>query len=90
MQHVYLGKSLDDPNTYLVNDTADPLQRSLNCMDLTDVPIGAPTGAVSTWAAPAGERVTVIIAIAAKMIIWQSSQCCLSGIDMVAELERSC
>jgi hypothetical protein len=28
-QHAPLARSADDPNTYLVNDTADPLQRSL-------------------------------------------------------------
>ena len=28
-QHAPLVRSADDPNTYLVNDTGDPLQRSL-------------------------------------------------------------
>lgn len=45
----------EDPNTYLVNDTADPLQRSLTCLELTDVLMGAPPpGASATWAPPAG------------------------------------
>ncbi|CAD7701447.1 unnamed protein product [Ostreobium quekettii] len=49
-EHVLLFKSASDRNTYLVNDTADPLQRSLNCLDLTDVLLGAPPpGASSTF-----------------------------------------
>ncbi|DBB08963.1 TPA: hypothetical protein ACH3X3_007597 [Trebouxia sp. C0006] len=54
-QHVYLVKGSEDPNSYLVNDTADPLQRSLTCLELTDVLMGAPPpGASSTWGPPAG------------------------------------
>ncbi|CAD7699808.1 unnamed protein product [Ostreobium quekettii] len=49
-EHVLLFKSASDRNTYLVNDIADPLQRSLNCLDLTDVLLGAPPpGASSTF-----------------------------------------
>lgn len=55
MQHIYLVKGSDDPNTYLVNDTADPLQRSLTCLELTDVLMGAPPpGASTTWPPPTG------------------------------------
>lgn len=55
LQHVYLVKASDDPNTYLVNDTADPLQRSLTSLELTDVLMGAPPpGASTTWAPPTG------------------------------------
>ncbi|KAL3149387.1 hypothetical protein ABBQ32_002188 [Trebouxia sp. C0010 RCD-2024] len=54
-QHIYLVKGADDPNTYLVNDTADPLQRSLTCLELTDVLMGAPPpGASATWPPPTG------------------------------------
>ena len=28
---------VDDPNTYLINDAADQLQRSLTSLELTDV-----------------------------------------------------
>lgn len=56
LQHIYLVKGSDDPNTYLVNDTADPLQRSLTCLELTDVLMGAPPpGASTTWPPPTGE-----------------------------------
>lgn len=56
MQHIYLVKGADDPNTYLVNDTADPLQRSLTCLELTDVLMGAPPpGASATWPPPTGQ-----------------------------------
>lgn len=55
MQHIYLVKGSDDPNIYLVNDTADPLQRSLTCLELTDVLMGAPPpGASTTWPPPTG------------------------------------
>ena len=37
VQSVILTKSLDDPSTYLINDTEDPLQRSLATLDLPDV-----------------------------------------------------
>lgn len=58
MQHIYLVKGSDDPNTYLVNDTADPLQRSLTCLELTDVLMGAPPpGASTTWPPPTGPLV---------------------------------
>jgi len=61
LQHVYLVKGSEDPNTYLVNDTADPLQRSLTCLELTDVLMGAPPpGASSTWAPPAGQATLLL------------------------------
>ena len=53
MQHAHLVKSRDDPNTFLVNDTTDPLQRTLTSLELSDVLQGAPPpGACSTWAPP--------------------------------------
>lgn len=53
-QHAFLAKSAEDPNTYLVNDTADPLQRSLTSLELTDVLLGAPPpGSASTFVPPA-------------------------------------
>ena len=57
VQHAHLVKSRDDPNTFLVNDTTDPLQRTLTSLELSDVLQGAPPpGACSTWAPPvAGE-----------------------------------
>ena len=56
LQHVPLAKSSDDANTYLVNDTADPLQRSLTSLELTDVLMGAPPpGASTTWPPPTGD-----------------------------------
>jgi hypothetical protein len=61
LQHVYLVKGSEDPNSYLVNDTADPLQRSLTCLELTDVLMGAPPpGASSTWAPPAGQATLLL------------------------------
>lgn len=52
-QHAFLAKSSHDPNTYLVNDTADPLQRSLTSLELTDILLGAPPpGASSTFVPP--------------------------------------
>ena len=36
-QHAFLAKVVDDPNTYLINDAADQLQRSLTSLELTDV-----------------------------------------------------
>ena len=57
MQHVLLARSAGEPETYLVNDTADPLQRSLTSLELSDVLIGAPPpGASATFAPPAGVR----------------------------------
>ena len=41
-QHTCLVKSSVDPNTYLVNDIADPLQRSLTSLELSDILLGAP------------------------------------------------
>ena len=50
VKHALLFKSATDRNTYLVNDTADPLQRSLDCLELTDVLLGAPPpGSSSTF-----------------------------------------
>ncbi|KAK9814540.1 hypothetical protein WJX72_007608 [[Myrmecia] bisecta] len=55
-QHAFLVKSSDDPNTHLINDTADPLQRSLTSLELTDILLGAPPpGASSTFAPTTGE-----------------------------------
>lgn len=55
MQHAFLVKSADDPNTYLVNDTADPLRRSLASLELSDVLLGGPPpGASSTFAPASG------------------------------------
>ncbi|MEW5312825.1 MAG: hypothetical protein WDW38_004430 [Sanguina aurantia] len=49
-QHAVLIKSATDPSTYLINDTSDPLQRSLSTLQLSDVIMGAPpTGASSTY-----------------------------------------
>lgn len=54
-QHAFLVKSADDPNTYLVNDTADPLRRSLASLELSDVLLGGPPpGASSTFAPASG------------------------------------
>lgn len=53
LQHIHLSRSSEDPNTYLVNDMADPLQRSLNCLELTDY-LPTHSGAGPTWAPPAG------------------------------------
>ena len=53
VQHVLMVRSTDDPNVYLVNDTADPLQRSLTCLALTDVLLGAPPPGSSSTFAPA-------------------------------------
>ncbi len=53
VQHAHLVKSRDDPNTFLMNDTTDPLQRTLTSLELSDVLQGAPPpGACSTWAPP--------------------------------------
>ena len=50
-QHTHLAKCVDDPNTYMVNDVSDPLQRSLTSLQLTDVLLGAPPpGACFTYA----------------------------------------
>ena len=38
VQHANLVKSAGEADTYLVNDLADPLQRSLHSLDLLDVP----------------------------------------------------
>ncbi|MEW5299530.1 MAG: hypothetical protein WDW36_002538 [Sanguina aurantia] len=49
-QHAVLIKSATDASTYLINDTSDPLQRSLSTLQLSDVIMGAPpTGASSTY-----------------------------------------
>ena len=55
MQRVLLVRSADDPSVHLINDTGDPLQRSLACLELTDVLLGAPPpGASSTFAPASG------------------------------------
>lgn len=46
--HTPLLRSADDANTYLVNDTADPLQRSLCSLELADVLSGGPSGAAGS------------------------------------------
>ncbi|GMH45319.1 hypothetical protein BSKO_13276 [Bryopsis sp. KO-2023] len=38
----FMLKSALDPNTFLINDTPDPLQRSLHSLDLEDVLMGGP------------------------------------------------
>jgi hypothetical protein len=53
---VFLVKSQSDRDTYLVNDTADPLQRSLTSLELTDVLLGAPPPGASSTFAPAGDE----------------------------------
>lgn len=47
MQHANLVKSAGEADTYLVNDLADPLQRSLHSLDLLDVPTPAPRPAAA-------------------------------------------
>lgn len=37
-EHVLLARSASDANTYLVNDQADPLQRSLSTLGMLDAP----------------------------------------------------
>lgn len=51
-EHAFLIKSTEDPNTYLVNDIADPLQRSLTTLDLRDILLGAPPIASSSTFPP--------------------------------------
>lgn len=41
LQHCDLVKSAEDPNTYLINDTADPLQQSLSGLLLDGLPPSA-------------------------------------------------
>ncbi|PSC76650.1 TBC1 domain family member 17-like [Micractinium conductrix] len=41
-EHACLVRSADDPSTYLINDTADPLQRSLYSLELLG-PVGRPS-----------------------------------------------
>lgn len=36
-QHANLVKAINDPNTYLTNESSDPLRRSLHSMDLDDL-----------------------------------------------------
>lgn len=56
MQYVSLAKSLTDAATYLVNDVADPLQRSLTSLHLADVLLGGPpTASSSTFPPPSGD-----------------------------------
>ena len=40
-QHANLVKALNDPNTYLTNETPDPLRRSLHSLDLDGLISGA-------------------------------------------------
>ncbi|GFR42982.1 hypothetical protein Agub_g3981 [Astrephomene gubernaculifera] len=53
-QHVFLLKSASEPQTYLVNDTADPLCRSLSALQLADVLIGGPPPGASATFEPGG------------------------------------
>ena len=39
-QHANLVKAVNDPNTYIVNESPDPLRRSLHSMDLDDLVLG--------------------------------------------------
>ena len=41
MQHTDLLKSSEDPNTYLVNSTGDPMQQSLSGLLLDGLPPSA-------------------------------------------------
>lgn len=51
-QHVPLARTSHDPNTYLVNDTADPLQRTLTSLELADILMGAPPPGASVAGPP--------------------------------------
>lgn len=53
-QHVSLMPSGTDPDTWLVNDTPDPLARSLSALDVADVVLGAPplNGSAATFPPP--------------------------------------
>ncbi|KAG2485090.1 hypothetical protein HYH03_016187 [Edaphochlamys debaryana] len=53
-QHVLLLKSASEPGAYLVNDTADPLCRSLSALQLADVLIGGPPPGASATFEPGG------------------------------------
>eukprot|EP00884_Botryococcus_braunii_P015793 jgi/Botrbrau1/2898/Bobra.0036s0039.2 len=53
-QYVSLAKSLTDASTYLVNDVADPLQRSLTSLHLADALLGGPLSASPTFPPPYG------------------------------------
>lgn len=44
-EHVPLARSASDANTYLVNDQADPLQRSLSELGMLDSPAPGPVPA---------------------------------------------
>ncbi|KAK9815964.1 hypothetical protein WJX74_004614, partial [Apatococcus lobatus] len=46
-QHANLVKSAGEADTYLINDLADPLQRSLHSLDLLDIPRSAPLPAAA-------------------------------------------
>ena len=68
VQHVLMVRSTDDPNVYLVNDTADPLQRSLTCLALTDVLLGAPPPGSSSTFAPASGAALVTLSCLLRLL----------------------
>ena len=53
VQHAVLTKSEGSPGTYLINDTEDPLQRSLATLDLADVVL-SPAGGFKSSELPEG------------------------------------
>ena len=67
LQHVHLSKSSEDHNIYLVNDMADPLQRSLNCLELTDYLPSQPGGA--TWNPPAGTLLMLLLLLCLVLLL---------------------
>ena len=54
VQHTDLLKSLEDPNTYLVNSTGDPLQQSLSGLLLDGLPPSASAAFLPKGGMPAG------------------------------------
>lgn len=55
-QHVFLGRSADDSNVFLVNDLQDPLQRSLSSLELPRVvSVANGTSSISASSVPSVE-----------------------------------
>lgn len=54
VQHTDLLKSLEDPNTYLVNSTGDPLQQSLSGLLLDGLPPSASAAFLPKGGMPSG------------------------------------
>ncbi|XXG52174.1 hypothetical protein AAC387_Pa03g0553 [Persea americana] len=55
-QHVFLGRSADDSNVFLVNDLQDPLQRSLSSLELPRVvSVANGTSSISASSVPSIE-----------------------------------